>query len=173
MSTPEVHESIPPGHIEVDTGDGDRLSFSNLPEALEYCSRDRERYYQVSSPLEFGINGRLTGIRGEEMLELTVRDKTGIVPRADGEKPGLTVSTNYDFKNWFVLCLKVFEYDDPVFDRGIFWLSINDSELAKLAFGLRPNHPTSIAEIIKRSSEGQEKAFQILNDAMKGIYPKE
>ncbi|MDO8583084.1 MAG: hypothetical protein Q7R51_00965 [bacterium] len=174
MLSPDKRERIQPSDIEVFVPYRGRLYFSDLPKALEHCSRDKNHPYNIKSPLEVGIKGRLSD---NQMLELTIGGRTGIVPRAlggnrhGGGRPGLSLSTNYDFEKWFDLNLKIYEYDDPVFDRGIFWVAINDEKQAKLKFGLRPNHPASLSDLIKRVSEGELKVAQILNDALDGIYP--
>ena len=145
------------------------MYFKDLPEALKYCWDDKSNPYLIQFPLEVGIKGKLSD---DQMLELTIGGRAMIVPRKMGDRPGLTVSTNFDFENWFDLCLPVYEYNDRVFDRGIFWVSINDEKRAQLKFGLLANNPASLPDLIERTSEGEMRATQIINDAFDGIFPE-
>lgn len=183
MQEREKKESLRPsnGIVVIGTSQsGNRRegTFMNLPEAVSFCIEERDENYSITLPTEVGVKGRLLGIRGEEMLELTLGNKTGVVPRAyslwNGERrAGLTVSTNYDYERWLDICMKIFEYDDPVFDRGIFWMGLNDTEKTNLKFVLLHNQQAEQAELLERIKQGERKSVNILHNALNGIYPEE
>lgn len=151
--------------------DGKRgiTTYANLRDAFLYAVEDTSQFYNFTIPTEVGIQGKLYGLNGEEMIELTMNGRTGTVPRGRSRQ-GITVSTNYDFEHWFDLCLPVFDWENPLFDRGIFWLAINDSSHARLKFGLNRDHGAELSELLERTKEGESKVVRILHNALNGRF---
>ena len=145
-----------------------RSCHPTLREAFHTAVAQRQVLWSVSVPLEIGIKGSFHGYRGEELLDLTIGERSATIPRGTSDRPGISVST--DYVNWFDLVLPVFEWDDEVFDRGLFWMAINNSEQARMKFSLLRNHPADVEELMRRAREGEKRAIQMVNNFVDGLY---
>ena len=166
----EGAEGQPEGHIQVFGFGKDPQRFSSMTDAVEWISQGKQEYSMLQFPMEIGIQGSLSGDKeGDELLTLTLGEKTVSVPRAKGNSQGIVVSTDYGFM--FNLCIPVGEYDEPVLDRGIAWVSLGDPTSATMKIGIRSKHGQTSQQLMERVSSAEIEATNYLRKVMDGFIP--
>jgi hypothetical protein len=144
-----------------------RRGFSDFESAFEWAVADRTAPYNFQTFLETGIKGELEDRDGREHIQLRLRGKTVWIPRRGvGGEDGITVSTNY--KSYLNLCIPIWDYEDAVFDRGLAWLHIFNSQSTVLSFGLHRNHQATVTELVKRTRYLTGNIIQLLDDIAQG-----
>lgn len=167
---PERGERLPIMPVRVSGFECDEAYFPSVESALDsHVQQHGSAYHMITTPLEGGIQGRMLIVDEVEYLELEMGDRRGRAVRSVGDRPGITVSTDYN--GLFDLCIRVGSYEDPILDRGTLWVHLSNPSSTRISVGIRSDHPAiGTADLARLITNGEIAAYGVINSILNNTF---
>lgn len=149
------------------------LGYHSLEDAYEnMVSRFPNKFWHVRVSLETPIQASMI-IRdsSDEVLEITVGERTGKAPRNTTSRP-VGVGFTIDYDKVSTIFVDVGNYEDPILDRGTVWVDVAKPESADLILAINPNHGATLEKLLQKSKEAEKRALQLVDDVLEGRYER-